>query len=263
MPLTARRSSTTDLSRAVTVVVLAVVQLLVAGLGGSGAVGESVGVVARSFRTPVLPADWTFAIWAPIYLAFLGYAVYQVLPGQRGRAVHRATGWWLVVSTVLNGGWILAFATRRVLLAEVLLLALLAVLARVFGRLSRERASGTLERVALRFPIALYTGWVSLAVVAGTAATGVRLGLPGDGALATIAAVLILIVTAGIVSSVVVSGTAVVGYTVATVWALVGIALNDPPAAVGVAAAVATVVVLFTAARRVSASGDPRRAAWG
>jgi translocator protein len=137
------------------------------------------------------------------------------------------------------------------------------VLALSFDRLSRERASGTLERAALRFPIALYTGWVSLATVAGTAATGVRLGLPGDGALATIAAVLILLVTAGIVSSVVVSGTAVVGYTVAVVWALVGIALNDPPAAVGVAAAVATVVVLFTAARRVSASGDPRRAAWG
>jgi hypothetical protein len=263
MPLTVRRSSTTDLSRAVTVVVLAVLQLLVAGLGGSGAVGEPVGAVARSFPTPVLPADWAFAIWAPIYLAFLAYAVYQALPGQRGRAVHRATGWWLVVSTVLNAGWILAFATRRVLLAEVLLLALLAVLARVFGRLSRERASGTLERVVLRFPIALYTGWVSLAVVAGTASTGVRLGLPGDGALATIAAVLILIVTAGIVAGVVFSGTAVVGYAVAAVWALVGIALNAPPAAVGVTAAVATVVVLFAAARRVSTSGDPRRAAWG
>src|ERR1700712_1384934 len=261
MPLTARRSSTTDLYRAVTVAVLAVVQLVVAGFGGSGAVGEPVGAVARSFPTPVLPADWTFAIWAPIYLAFLAYAVYQALPGQRGRAVHRATGWWLVVSTVLNAGWILAFATRRVLLAEVLLLALLAVLARVFGRLSRERASGTLERAVLRFPIALYTGWVSLAVVAGTAATGVRLGLPGDGALATIAAVLILIVTAGIVAGVVFSGTAVVGYAVAAVWALVGIALNAPPAAVGVTAAVATVVVLFAAARRVSTSGDPRRAA--
>jgi len=263
MPLTTHRSSTTDLARSVTVVVLAAVQLVVAGLGGSGMLGESVGAVARSYPTPVLPAGWTFAIWAPIYLAFLGYAVYQALPAQRGRAVHRATGWWLAASAVLNAGWVLAFSTRYVLLAEVLILALLAVLARVFGRLSRERASGTLERAALRFPVGLYTGWVSLAVVAGTAATGVRLGLPGDGALATIFAVLILLVAAAIVASVVVNGTAVVGYAVAAVWALVGIALDDPPAAVGVAAAVATVVVLFATARRVSTSGDPRRAAWG
>jgi translocator protein len=263
MPLTARRSSTTDLVRGVMVAVLAVVQLVVAGLGGSGAAGESVGVVARSYPSPVLPAGWTFAIWGPIYLAFLGYAVYQLWPTQRGRAVHRATGWWLAASAVLNAAWILAFSARYVLLAELLILALLVVLARVFGRLSRERASGTAERVALRVPVALYTGWVSLAVVAGTAATGVRLGLPGDGALAEIAAVLMLLVAAGIVASVVTNGTAVVGYAAAAVWALVGIALNGPPAAVGVAAAVATVVVLFATARRVSTSGDPRRAAWG
>ena len=78
-----------------------------------------------------------------------------------------------------------------------------------------------------------------------------------------IAAVLILVVAAGIVASVVTYATAVVGYAAAVVWALAGIALNGPPAPVGVAAAVAVVVVLFATARRVSTSGDPRRAAWG
>ncbi len=263
MPVTTRRSSTSDLTRGIVVAVLAVLQTAAAGLGGSGAVGMSVGDVARAIATPVLPAGWAFAIWGPLYLGFLGYAVYQLLPAQRGREVHRATGWWLAASAVLNAGWILAFSAEYVVLAELLLLALLAVLARVFGRLSRERASGTVERVALRLPVALYTGWVSIATVAGTAATGARLGLPGQGALATIAAVLILLLAAGIVASVTTFGTAVVGYAAAVVWALVGIALNQPPAAVGIAAAVATVVVLFSAARRVTTSGDPHRAAWG
>jgi hypothetical protein len=259
MPLTVRRSSTTDLARGAAVGVLAVVQLVVSTLAGFGVVGA----VARAYRTPVLPAEWTFAIWGPIYLAFLGYAVYQLLPAQRGRTVHRSTGWWLAVSTLLNAGWVLAFSARRVLLAELLLIALLCVLALVYGRLSRVRAATTAERVLLRLPVALYTGWVSLAVVPGTAATGVRLGLPGDGALATIAAVLILLVAAGIVASVVTVGTAVVGYAAAAVWALVGVALAGTGAAVGVAAAIATVVVLFATARRVTTSGDPRRAAWG
>ena len=84
--------------------------------------------------------------------------------------------------------WILAFSGGYILLAELLLLALLVVLARVFGRLSREAAADR-ERLAFRLPVALYTGWVSLAMVPGTAATGVWLGLPGDGALAAIAAV--------------------------------------------------------------------------
>ena len=98
MPLTTRRSSTADLVRGGVVAVLAIVQLVVSWLGGGGAAGDSVGAVARSYATPVLPADWTFVIWAPIYLAFLGYAVYQLLPTQRGRLVHRATGWWLAAS---------------------------------------------------------------------------------------------------------------------------------------------------------------------
>jgi translocator protein len=263
MPVTTRRSASTDLTRGLAVVALAVIQIVVAGLGGSGATGDDVGTVARSYPSPVLPAGWTFAIWGPIYLAFLGYAIYQLLPAQRTREVHRATGWWLAVSAVLNMAWILAFSARYVLLAEVLILALLVVLARVYGRLSRERAANATERISFRLPVALYTGWLSLAVVAGTAATGVRLGLPGDGALAAIAAVLILIAAAGIVASVVTYATAVVGYSVAALWALVGIALNGPPAAVGVAAAVAAVIVLFATARRVSTSGDPRRAAWG
>jgi hypothetical protein len=161
MPVTARPSTSTDLARNLAVASLAVIQIVVAGLGGSGGLGEDVGTVARSYPTPVLPAGWTFGIWGVIYVAFLGYAVYQLLPTQRSREVHRATGWWLAVSAVLNMAWISAFSARYVLLAEVLLLALLAVLARVYGRLSRERAANTRERVALRLPVALYTGWVS------------------------------------------------------------------------------------------------------
>jgi hypothetical protein len=47
------------------------------------------------------------------------------------------------------------------------------------------------------------------------------------------------------------------------VWAIVGIALNEPPASVVVAGAVAIVIVLAATARRISTAGYPGRAAWG
>lgn len=263
MTVTSQRPALADLVRSAVVALLAVVQIVVAGLGGSGAAGDSVGVVANEYPTPLLAAGWTFAIWAPIYLGFLGYAGFQLLPGQRGRAVHRRTGWWLAVSAVCNAGWILAFGARWLPLAELFLVTLLVSLAVVFGRLSREPAGDPLERVLLRGPIALYTGWVSVATVLGTAATGVWIGLPGDGALATIAAVVVLLVAAAIVTWVIVSGTAVVGYAAAVVWALLGIGLNEPPAAVVVTCAVALLVVIVAAGRRVGTSGNPTRAAWG
>jgi translocator protein len=256
--VTPQRSSVVDLVRGAAVAVLAVAQIAVAALGGS-----QQGVVANEYRTPLLAAGWAFGIWSLIYVGFLAYAVYQLLPSQRGRAVHRATGWWLAASAVFNAAFILAFGARWVLLAELAIVALTVVLAVAFGRLSRVRATDTAERVLLRAPVAVYTGWVSLAVVLGTAATGVWAGLPGDGTLATVLAVVVLAVAAVIVMLVITNGTAVVGYAAAAAWALAGIALNDPPTAVGVAAALAVVVVLFTAVRRVNASGDPLRAAWG
>jgi benzodiazapine receptor len=258
MSVLSQRSARVDLVRAATVAVLAIVQILVSVMAGG-----SVGAVAESLRTPLLAAGWAFTIWAPIYVGFLVYAGYQLLPAQRGREIHRRTGWWTAASAVLNPLWILAFSGRVILLAELLLVALLVVLAVVFGRLSREAAADRVERAAFRAPLALYTGWVSMATMLGTAATGVWAGLPGVNALATIAAVVMLLAAAGIVTWVVLSGTAVVAYTAAVVWALIGIALNAPPAAVVVTCAIAIVVVLAAALRRVTSAGSRVRAAWG
>ncbi|MDT7708198.1 MAG: hypothetical protein QOG20_3805 [Pseudonocardiales bacterium] len=263
MTVLSPRSARVDIVRSAVVALLAVVQIVVAGLGGSGVTGQSIGVVANAYRTPLLAAGWAFAIWAPIYVGFLAYAVYQLLPSQRDREIHRRTGWWMAASAVFNPVWILSFGGRAILLSELVIIALLVTLAVVFGRLSHEPAADVRERVLLRGPVALYTGWVSLAIVLGTAATGVWAGLPGQNALAAIAAVVVLLAVSAIVAWVVLSGTAVGAYAVATVWALAGIALNDPPGAVVVTGAIAIVIVLAATARRLTTAGNPMRAAWG
>jgi hypothetical protein len=263
MTVVSPRSARVDLVRSSVVAVLAVVQIVVAGLAGSGAVGRPVGAVAADYRTPLQAADWAFAIWVPIYVGFLAYAGFQLLPSQRGREIHRRTGWWMAASAVLNPLCILAFGGRVILAAELLVIALLVALATVFGRLSHEPAADLRERMLLRGPVAFYTGWVSLATVRGTAITGVWAGLPGGNALAAIAAVVVLLAAAAIVAWVVLSGTAVVGYAAAACWALAGMALNDPPPAVVVTGAVAMVIVLAATARRLTTAGNRMRAAWG
>ncbi|GEL22641.1 hypothetical protein PSU4_15950 [Pseudonocardia sulfidoxydans NBRC 16205] len=263
MTVTAPRSTLSDLVRGAVVLVLALVQTVVAGFGGSGAIGDGVGVVANDNPTPVLAAGWAFSIWGLIYLGFLAYAVFALLPSQRSRAVHRRTGWWLAASAVLNPLWILAFGSRQILAAEIVIIALLVCLAVVFGRLSHEPAASPVERALFRAPVAIYTGWVSFATVLGTAATGVAEGLPGDGALALAAAITVLLVTAGIVCWVVNTGTAVVGYAAATVWALVGVATNDRPVAVTITALFAAALIVWVTARRVGRSVQPTRLAWG
>jgi benzodiazapine receptor len=248
----------TDLVRNVLVALLAVAQIVVATTAG-----DAIGTVAREYATPLLASGWAFAIWTLIYAGFLGYAVFQALPAQRARQVHRSTGWWMAASAVFNIGWVLAFGARWLPLAELMIIGLLVSVALVFGRYSRTPAESTGERVVARGTVALYAGWVSMATPQGTAATGVWIGLPGTGALATIAAVVVLLAVTAIVSWAVISGTAVVPFALAAAWAIVGIALNDPPSAVVIAAAFAIVVVLAATARRISTAGYPVRAAWG
>lgn len=248
----------TDLIRNVVVAVLAIAQVVVAATAG-----DAIGTIARDYTTPLLAAGWAFAIWTLIYAGFLGYAVFQALPAQRARQVHRSTGWWLAASAVFNAGWVLSFGAGWLPLAELMIIGLLVCVAFVFGRYCHTPAESVLERVVARGTVAVYAGWVSMATPLGTAATGVWIGLPGTGALATIAAVVVLLAVTGIVAWAILSGNAVVPFALAVMWALVGIALNDRPSAVVIACAFAVVVVLAAIARRIGTAGYRVRAAWG
>lgn len=248
----------TDLVRNVVVALLALAQVMVAA-----AAGDTVGAVAREYPSPLLAAGWTFAVWLPIYVGFLGYAVFQALPGQRARHVHRTTGWWMAASALFNIGWVLSFSADWLPLAQLMLIGVLVSITLVFGRYCRTPAESVVERVVARGTVALYAGWVCMATPMGTAATGVWIGLPGTGALAAIAAVVVLLAVTATVSWAVLSGTAVVPFAVAAMWAIVGTALNDPPEGVVVAGAIALVTVLAATARRISTAGFPVRAAWG
>jgi len=248
----------TDRVRNGVVALLAIVQVVVALLAGG-----AVGAVAREYASPLLVAGWAFAVWLPIYAGFLGYAVFQALPGQRAREVHRVTGWWMAASAVCNAGWVLAFGAGWLPLAQLLVVGVLVSVAVVFGRFSRMPAEGVVVRVVARGTVSLYAGSASMAMPIATAATGVWVGLPGGGALAAIAAVVVLLAVTAIVSWAVLSGTGVVLFAAGAVWAVVGVALNDPPAAVVIAGAVAIVIVLAATARRISTAGFPVRAAWG
>lgn len=262
MTVTSPRSLLADQARAALVAVFAVVQVAVAALGSGRALGASIGEVAAAYRTPVLAANWAFAIWVPIYVGFLAYAGYQCFPRQRHRMVHRRTGWWLAASAAFNTLWTISWSAGLIPLAELLLIALMVSLAVVFGRLSREAAASGAERFAFRVPTALYTGWVSVAIVMGTAATGVWAGLPGRSAIAAVASIIVLAAVAAILVWVVFNGTAVVGYSVAVVWALAGVAAMAPPSVV-VTTVLVIAVVIGATVRRVTAAANRTRAAFG
>lgn len=245
------RATSADRVRAGALLLGALLQIVAGGLGGSGALGTSVGVVAGEYSTVIMPAPAAFSIWGVVYAGLLLLAVRQVLPGEPARAVHRATGWWLVVSTLLNAGWILAFSARAVVLAQIVIVALLVVLAVALARLTATPAAGVADRLLLHGPVALYAGWVSVATVVGAATTGAFLGAPGTGGLATVLGALVLLLTGAVAGAVVARTAGALPYAAAVVWALAAIVAMAPPLAVTLAALLALVTVVAVATRRV------------
>ena len=249
-----------DRTRSVAVLVTAVAQAVV-GLGAQFLVDadSSTGAISDDNRSPVTPAGYAFSVWGLIFLACLALALYQARPEQRERAVHRRTGWWLVAAFTAATLWVPVFATRTLWLAQLVILALLAALTVAARRLSHAGpAQGRTEQLALRLPVTLYLGWVTLATVAGFGATFRSLGLDERGVVTTLVALLLIL--AATAFSVVVVGrfVAVAAFALTAGWALVAIVVGTSSGAVAVAAVVGLAAVLAVLAVRARNSRHPR-----
>ncbi len=106
-------AGTSDRVRVVLVTVAAVAQA-VSGPLTTLALGPSsnTGAISDANASPVTPAGYAFSVWGLIYAACLALAVYQLLPSQQERTVHRLTGWWLFGAFTASALWVPVFGTR-------------------------------------------------------------------------------------------------------------------------------------------------------
>ena len=77
-----------DVARQASTVVGALFQVL------AGAI-VPIGAIAGERPSLVIPADYAFAVWGPIFLLCLAYATYQALPANRHDPLLRRVGWFL------------------------------------------------------------------------------------------------------------------------------------------------------------------------
>ncbi len=236
-------TSRADLVRAVAVTVTAVSQVASAALIPMA--GTDTGTISDANLSPVTPAGYAFAIWGLIYLLSLALAVYQLLPSQRGREVHRRSGWWLVGAFSASTVWVPIFNTGAIWVAQVVIVMLLGCLAVAALLLTRHGPARDLaERGLLRLPVTVYLGWATLATVAGFGTTFRSLGMPEGGDWATAVSLLLVAVGVALSLAAVSRLTAVAGFAFTSCWALVAVAVGTYVDAVRWAALVGLVVVL-------------------
>ncbi len=129
--------------------------------------GQTTGEISDRFQVYFVPAGYVFAIWGVIYLALIGYSVYQALPSQRDNPRLQRSGWLYVVSCAANIAWLFLwhyeFFVWTLVAMGALLLCLIAIyLTLGIGRCRTSAAGMWLTHV----PFSLYLGWITVATIA-------------------------------------------------------------------------------------------------
>ncbi|WP_114588811.1 tryptophan-rich sensory protein [Microbacterium arborescens] len=249
-----------DLVRQITVI-SAVVFMIIAAMVGTGLFG---GTNVRDLQGGALDADSTvlapgtqaFSIWSVIYLFMIGYTIWQALPAQRSRDRQRLVGWWIALTAVLNGGWLLAAQFTTLPLTVVAIVALLAALGWTFHLLVRSRPRSVGDRLLMDATVGLHLGWVSLATVANVTAWLSRTVPESWGMQADVWGVAVLVLVAAVGVGIAAFSRGRPSPIIALSWGLAWVAIartTDQPHSTPVAIAAVAVIVVVVAAAAVTA----------
>src|ERR671914_1757588 len=169
-----------DVSRQAANVVGAVFQIAVPFV-----TGPAVGRVSGENPTLVVPGDYAFVIWTPIFALALIYAVYQALPANRENPLLRRIGWFSALAYFSNGVWEVMFPAREFVLSQIVFVGISTGAVVAFVLLQRGAGSGSrFDRWLVAPAFGLLAGWVTAAFFIGfltvLVATGVLSGGIGE-----------------------------------------------------------------------------------
>jgi hypothetical protein len=241
------QSQNNDLLRQGLVVVGTVVTLIVNGLANALPLnGQTTAAVSDSFPVYFVPAGYVFAIWSVIYLALIGYTIYQALPGQRTNPAQRRIGWLYILSCAANSIWIFFWHYELFPLTVLAMLTVLGSLLVIYVRLAqRPTPISTAERWLLHVPFSIYLGWITVATIANVTDLLYYLGWRDTGTGGQLWAVALLAVGT-LIAAFIAYTRRDVAYLLVLVWAFIGIMVSqaDTPLVAGAAAVAAALVAL-------------------
>jgi hypothetical protein len=196
----------------------------------------------------ILPANYAFAIWAPIYLGLIAFGIYQAQPAQSDNSSLQRGGYLLVFACIAQCAWIYLFLARLFPLSVVAMLGILIPLIILYQRLEigQKHVSPT-DRWFIQIPISIYLGWITVATVVNASLALYSIDWDGWGIAPAIWAVIMIIVGAAIATLVTMKhhDTA---YLLVIIWASIAIGIRhlDTPLITVTAAVAAIFLILFS-----------------
>jgi len=144
--------------------------------------GNTMSLQSARYPTLFTPAPWAFSIWGLIYLALGVFVVYQARNNEEARELRDRVGWWFVASCVANSCWVIVWMYDLAGLSVLVMVILLFTLIKIILRTDMELTDPPLRTIAtVWWPFCLYSGWITVAVIANVSAVFVKWGWNGLG----------------------------------------------------------------------------------
>lgn len=244
MPASTKR----DYLRQVLNLLLSITQFAAAALIFSSQFGNDLFYNPVSREPLILPADYTFGIWAFIFPASIAYGVYQALPRQRTNDLLRRIGFQTAFTFGCITLWSVATLFDPIRYTVPLFFGALGGLVyAVYQTSGHPRPLTLAERVFVVVPLGVYAAWCTVGTIANTSTSLFGLGYTDPIFREQTWAVMMLLVAGAISSFMTTVTRGNIPYALGIIWALIGIIVatttERPNGAVAMTAGAMVVVV--------------------
>ncbi|MBN2780420.1 MAG: tryptophan-rich sensory protein [Candidatus Marinimicrobia bacterium] len=223
--------------------------------------GLDTGDVSAQYPNLFVPAGITFSIWALIYLLLFFYVVYGLyvsLTDTFDGVITLKTQIIFSLTCLVNAGWIFLWHYKLIFLSELAMLLFLALLIRLFLDTEKLKLHGFIKAVAVKIPVSVYLGWITVATIANTTALLVARNWGAWGIPENIWT-MIMMTAALVLAVLMLYKRGNIAYSLVVAWALIGIILKrtaqeyvylDIVTAAYAILAVLTVLIVITLIKR-------------
>lgn len=215
--------------------------------------GNTMKTVSDKYFNYFTPAGYAFSIWGLIYLGLLGFVFYSwrsLLQEKEEDSLLLKINWWFVLSCCANSLWVIAWLYDYTGLSVVIMAVLLSSLLKIIVNTGMELEARPLKMYLFVFwPFALYSGWISVAIIANIAAFLTKINWDGWG-ISEVALTIIMIFIAGLINAFMIRKRNLREYGVVGIWALMAISVsnkstNGSTSVIYACYAVAAIILVF------------------
>ena len=191
--------------------------------------GKSVADVSDKFSNLFTPADYAFSIWGLIYLMLTGFAVYMLKvafsKNEDDSFILKAAP-WLTLAHLGSAAWLWVWLNESTAISVVIMLGIMISLIIAILRLNMECWDAPLKTIAfVWWPIDLYAGWISVALVANISAH--LSGIGWNGGIKETTWVIILIGLVSIIHLLMIQKRNMREFAAVAMWAFIAIAVKQ------------------------------------